>query len=328
MNYRKLLWMLPMLAAGSVWAQGALELEPTPSELACLVTPPNSAPRYPADALTFGIKAVVRVKLTFSAPDSPPSTEFVFNDSKVRSLEDAVREHVKAYRMPCLGSKPVTATQEFQFLPERSSAPVFWQPRPDEDEVVAHCTEFEAPKILPNFPSDVVGRHESGLVIVRVTFASVGAPPEVDIVYRSHAALVPTVRRYVKQYRLTKQCPGEGAKPVKAKQIFSFEYQGADRAVIKRHLELSKFLGAIKDVQRQGVRFDLNTMACPFNLKFVSYRPFDANTVGEVGNRNPGRRELLEWLRTVQFDVDENALRQITGQEVTIGVPCGVVDLL
>ncbi len=81
-----------------------------------LPSPSPSAAFAKADRLEPGY---VIVRLTFSRPDEPPSTEVLFSGSG-RRFEATVRAHVNGYRLPCHdpAGKPLVATQVFHYVYE------------------------------------------------------------------------------------------------------------------------------------------------------------------------------------------------------------------
>jgi len=76
----------------------------------------------------------------------------------------------------------------------------------------------------------------------------------------------------------------------------------------------------------QKVRFDLTTMGCPFEVDVTAYKPYATNGVAEVGQRDPNRREFLEWLRAATFVFPPAAQRTAIGSSSRVTVPCALLD--
>ena len=325
---------LGSIVGSSVQAQGSeLRIDPPPSALDCLRLSELGlhTPNYPSDALKSSKAAVVRVRMQFASSDQAPRVNTLFN-SGGDEFGRAVSEFVSGYRLPCLvgSGGPVEATQEFQFIPRTNNPTVFWGPPrgrvADGERVTKECLQPILGSRPPSYPADALRRGEFGMVIARMTFSSADVGPDVDIVYDADSErLASAVRAAVARYRLP--CVTPAIAPITAYQEFKFSFGEAESS-LKKDLTLTQLLSLINDLSGERVRFDFDTMNCPFTVKFRPYRPYAPNAVGEVGETNSNRREFVEWLRNATLQIPAKDMKTVIGQMVTVAVPCTVLDLL
>jgi hypothetical protein len=165
---------------------------------------------------------------------------------------------------------------------------------------------------------------ENSAVLVRMTFTAVDAPPAVEILYSTgDRKLIQAVERAVSAYRLT--CMPPGLDRIIARRHFVRYGIEAKVPQLKRELALVEVLRLAPGAK--GVRFDLNTMGCPFQVEFAPYRPYSYNAVREVGGMNPARREFLRWLQDLPLDLPPGFMRTAMGKTSVVFVPCTVLDL-
>lgn len=321
-----------LLAAAAVRAApdpalSGLQVEPGPSPLDCLTVGADAPPVYPGYERARKREGLVRVRLRFDAADAPPAVE-VMHEMGGQAFSDAVRQRLSAYRLPCLqpGVAPVVAIQEFQFIPG-DGRPVYWTKArieaSDALKSVAGCLE-RGP--LPDYPFGAQRAGLQGVVLVRLSFSSSDAPPQAEILYDGgHAMFAEVVETHVASYRLP--CLTPDSAPLRAMQAFEFIMEGGGWYVL-RPLTLQKLVGAIDDLSKHRVRFNFDTMGCPFDVKFVLHQPYAENPVAEIGSRDANRREFLAWLGTVSLKLPKRAHSRVIGDSTTISVPCGTLDLL
>lgn len=72
-------------------------------------------PKYPQGSQHNGVDGSFLVRLRFSAPDQPPSVEFLAQ-ARSRTLRQSVLEYISTLRMPCLRGKPVDSVIAYKFL--------------------------------------------------------------------------------------------------------------------------------------------------------------------------------------------------------------------
>ena len=328
-------WLSSLALAGcclGAQSQG-LQLDQPPSQLECLTStqPQHKRPEFPEAALKAAQIAVTRIRLRFVSADQAPVVDVTYNSGD-ESFARVVREFVTNYRLPCLSATAgaVEATQEFQFV-SRGLEPlvVFGPPRSrfrTISDLDAECLAPIRNAAPPDYPADARNRGVVGTVVVLVKFLSSDAEPQVKVLYDAGSNLLANVvRNAVGRYRLPCMKPGEP--PLSGMQSFTFTL-GEAESRLQPNVTLIQLAAMIKDVAAQKVRFDFNTMGCPFDLTFLPYRPYTTNRVSELVTSDPNRRELLEWLRNVTLDVPAHAMKTVIGNSTTVSVPCGVLDLL
>lgn len=293
--------------------------------LSCLQTGAGK-PRYPDRDLQLRSPGTVRLSLRFTAPDRRPEVKVLFRAASDEIVEQ-VEWHVRDYRLPCLSGAPVTAVQEFVFKP-RVTDPVTWTPlraTRDRDDTEQRMNCLRTPAEQPEFSGGRLQRDLSN-VFVDMTFSAPDAPPTIEMAYsNAGAAQEKAVRDYVAQYRMP--CLPAGAKPSTMRQHFQFRPYGVGKRVFKDAVALPAFLSNVKGIRDQRVAFDLNSMACPFQVAWSLGRPKLDNRVGEVGTPDPNRTEFLAWLASLEMDMKEAQFEQLLGQTVIINVGCGKLDL-
>ena len=319
-----LTWSTPEPARAADLPSG-LQLAPEPSPLACLQPPREQGEpiAYPPERLKLKQPGTVRVRLRFTAPDRPPETEVFYSTHE--DFTAAVQERVKSYRLPCLaaGAAAVVATQEFQFVPDDARR-VYWGQARDEPRTPVPDVCFTTGGARPNFPRQALQRGEQGSVIAQMTFTSATEPPKVDILFDAGSRLLAdAVRDFAASYRLA--CLPAG-RSVVGLQTFQFVVDGETRLSLKDST-LQQVLAGVAGIAQQRVRFDLGTMACPFDLKLMLLQPYAPNMVGEVGRSDPNRTEFIEWLKTLALDLPTRMRKHVIGDTITISVPCGLIDL-
>ena len=318
--------MLAGLAVANVQAQadGGLTLLPADSALGCLDTGGSTRPAYPEAEAVLKNGAVVRVSLTFVAPDKPPKVETTFN-SGGDVFVDVVRSFVKGYRLPCMaaGAASVTGVQEFQFVPDDGRKVIYGAPRDQHPKEAAalRCVTGMRP---PEYPGGF-GQPPEGTVVVKMKFVDGTSPPQPTVLFDGGSGrLAAAVLRAVEQYRMP--CLDASDPPLTAMQAFAFVMSDSKRYTLK-DVQLRQFVAAVDKPEQHPVRFDFSTMGCPFDVRLRLFQPHTANDVGEVERSDPNRREFIEWLRAVSLKLPRDAARQVIGQSIMISVPCGILDL-
>jgi hypothetical protein len=282
---------------------------------------------YPREALPLKKDVTVRVRLVFRAPDAPPRAEVLYNNGD-EAFEKALSARLASYRLPCLpaGASPVTFTQEFRFDP-RDGRPVEWLPaRVPASHGTADCTaEHRDPRDII-YPPAARKRGIGGTVLVEGRFNGPGEAPVVTVLNRdAPEELAEVAMAHFAKTRLV--CSGTDQRwPKLARQTFRFSMEG-DKRYVLRDVPLATFLRTVKkDAAGTPVRFDLRSMACPFDVQLNVYQPHLANSVGEVGTPDPNRAEFLHWLAGLTLDLPPEAAQQVLGDTMRISVPCGVID--
>lgn len=183
--------------------------------------------------------------------------------------------------------------------------------------------KFTGPSGTLSYPSGQ--RTPVGNVVVRMKFVQADTPPETQVLYAAkHHQLAETGTAMAHEYRL--QCEKPLTSPVYATQMIRLRTDPGQGANL-RDTELVPFLQSLDRASLGKVKFDLNTMSCPFDVKVTLIEPYAENTVVESSARDPNRQEFLAWLRKQVFKYPERAERFLVGESAKVTVPCMVLDL-
>ena len=319
-------WALVALPA-LCWSQSTT-LAPSPA-LECLT--PTAEERnhleYPPDLYERKDGGTIEVELTFKAADEAPQTRFIDPDDQAfAGLKDAVRKHVRRFRVPCLaaGSPPVKMRQTYVFVPNDGRKAVASEP---VDDAVAHrralaaCMSHVDRQVRPEYPTYARRFDEQGTVVVLVTFTRPDAPPELKVLASAAKSLEKSVADHVAGLRL----PCYDGEPVKFSQIYTFKLDGSSRTLIK-DTDLKRLLASARQPLEPAF-FDFGTMGCPFDLRVQYLRPHLSNSVREVDNARPERKPFLDWLSRVTLNLDDKTNTAVLGDTFTVQVPCGTLSL-
>lgn len=304
-----------------------MALAPSPA-LACLQLPAGVAdrPDYPDEALKRRDAGVVRVQLEFRGPDQAPRVSFLHH-ADVDSLDFAIKQHVRQYRVPCMqaGDRPVILLKEYAFDSDGRSRVMASAARDNADPARAaqmKCLRHTNPDSKPEYPPASLLREEQGMLLAKMHFTAPDQPPTLEwIAATPHQRLRLSVQRFAKG--LTLPCLQDG--PVDLIIAYKFVLQGGARTLLKDS-ELIQLLGASKDLAKPAF-FDLNTMACPFDVRLTYHRPFAKNRVQQLDTLNPAREPLLDWLAGVTLNLSDAEQLPLFGNRLIVTVPCGKIDL-
>ena len=318
-----------LLAVTAVHAQTQLPDRLSDEYLQCLSRPGNG-PQYPDSDRERRTSGQVRVKLSFTGGDVSPNIEVLAQHASGEMI-DAVKRFAQAYRLPCLpAGQTVEAVQSFDFnaqgLVEGSRARAV----PQAGSLsLAQClrTPAKPPHLMSDMPYNtrLARKPKAGNLIVQASFKAIGEPPELKVIYNSLSSRdSDPMLEHVSAYRVA--CLPEPQRRFDFQQQFQVGVADGERAVLK-NMGLVQLLGSVKDLEGERVRFDLGTMACPFQVHWAVGMPLMANTVREVGSRNLNRLEFLSWLSRLRLDVNQDMLEQLLGQSIVLDVPCGSINL-
>ncbi len=233
---------------------------------------------------------------------------------------------MKRYRLPCFvqGSTPLIVAQDFDFeLAEGRS--VVYSEVSGVDPAPLGDACFKRPMIRPPYPARAIAAGEGGTVLAEAIFREMNAEPLVRIIYDARSAsLAAAVTSHMKDYRLV--CPMQSAEPIKATQAFVFAISAKDRHVI-RDMTLVGFLRSVAPADLRDGKFNLNTMACPFDISVRARKPHADNLVAEYGQPNPKRKEFLNWLKGLTVQLPAELEPYLFDQQLKVSVPCTRLDL-
>lgn len=307
-----------------LWATGAAaqQVELAPSAVAACLSPSAGEPdkpTYPFVAYKAGTPGRVLVELHFTGADLRPAVTIISRDGDA-SFEDAVREHVRRLRVPCLPvGDQARLRQEYIF--QADGRPVFWGPAMDVDDpgrrVSLSCMKHVSGGKNPGYPSELLRQGVQGRVLVRLRFFSDDQAPQaqVNTPYRSRE-LGQLVEEWVRGYRL----PCFAGQPIDSYAIFVFRFAGSDYGF--KPLSLLEFAARAKQLKTEGLQFDTRAMGCPFDVKLNYRKPFEANVAGVLGEADARRQPLLAWLSRAELDVSPRTADSIFADTADIHVPC------
>lgn len=334
-NTQRLLFtgMAALLASLASPVALADEVRLAPSAtLTCLTLPPGvpEQPTYPAELLERKEGGTLHVELTFTAPDKKPGFKLTGDKSfeGFDRLSELVQAHTDQYRLPCMSATgaSVTMRQDYVFDPlgpgvVMASAPVDAADAARRKQVACR-THISGANAKPDYPATSATREEEGKVWVRMRFTAPDRPPTVKIVAATpHGTLRNAATNFSEGYRLP--CLQNG--PIEVDQIYSFGVEGSSRMLL-RDMPLKTFLGAAKSYPKPAY-FDLNSMACPFELRISYKQPWGKNHVAELDQSNPARAPLLNWLGGIVLSLTDKQGLAVMGDQFNVEIPCGTIDL-
>jgi hypothetical protein len=321
--------VLALLAALAVWgvsAADASEVSLAPSlALQCMTPPEAERARlvYPANALERKEGGVVEVELTFDDPTGAPDVR-VLNEP-LNSLASGVRQHVRRYRVPCLGAgQKAVIRQDFSFDPT-DGRKVLWTTPRDANEPVrkAMLACLRAGKPKPGYPMSALRSEEQGVVVLRLTFKDAANEPEITVADDTPArSLIDAAKDHALDLRL----PCHSGVPLEVVYQYTFLIEGGDRLVLK-DATLAEYLRAAKDIAKAQVYFDFNEMKCPFDVRIAMNQPTGNNRVGEIGESQPARAFFLDWLSRQRLNLRPKQQNLLIGKSLNVSVPCGALNL-
>lgn len=277
---------------------------------------------------------VARVQMTFDAADAAPNVSLLYNSGSA-AFGRAIVDSVKGYRLSCFegAEAPWSGTQEFQFVP--GNLPRLLEGRVRglraKDGVVADCVVGrEGEPSLQNASRGAIvdglgvrSEHpRSGFVIVKLRFEQADRGPEVTVLLSNAGAdFERAVRDHVKAFRWA--CAG-GA-PLEVTQTFQLRMEPEASTSIQ--LTLPQLLAAVEGIEFHRVRFDFNSMQCPFDAAFEYFRPYTSNTVMVDSATAAQRAIFYDWLGTLVLKPSLNVRDRLIGTTFKVSVPCVVLDL-
>ena len=288
---------------------------------ACLTLTPGEAegPQYPFDAYKSGQPGQVVVDLLFTTPDRRPAVEVVSSSGDGEFI-DAVRQHVRHLRVPCLPSGQ-TARLRQEYVFKADGRPVYWGEATDTEDparkAMLACLKHTSGERAPRYPSEALRRGLQGRVLVLMRFTNDDQAPQVQVLSRPGAqVLADEVTAWVRGYRL----PCHSGQPIQSSAVFLFKLEGNSYGF--KALTLQDFAGVVKHLKTEGLQMDTRNMGCPFDVKLNYRQPVQPNQVGVLGAPDIRRQPLVDWLRRAELEVPARSADSVFADTADIHVPC------
>lgn len=301
-------------------------LATSPSTACMTLTDKNARVEYPEFAFARKEGGVVPVELIFRAPNEAPEVK-VTNDTAYYEMIRAVERYVVRFRMPCMevGDPPVTIKQSYVFQPNDGRKVMASASTDTADEArntLLACMTHVNPGSIPDYPKISRRNGEQGKFFVEMRFTSPDKPPELKwLAANKSIPMRASIEKFVEGYRN----PCLKSEQLTTKKLFSFQIQYEERFALKDST-LKTLIRSAREVP-QPAYFDFNTMGCPFDLRMKYFRPYASNSVKELESSNPARAPLLNWLSMVTLKLREDDNIANLGNEFTLTIPCGQLDL-
>ncbi len=317
---------LGLAAAPDAMAAGT-QTQLAPSEALGCMTPVGAAraPAYPPQAYARKEQGTVAVQMRFTHPDRPPRVEILESGRTTFLLVEAVEDHLRNFRVPCLAPGPtVTIEQQFRFVAHDGREAVQWTEAKDADDLRRReLVKCLVPGSLPNYPFSALRSNAEGVVPLRLRFSRADGAPEVELLDKTpHVNLVDAARRAALGSRL----PCLTGEPLSVDQFYIFTIDGNERLVLK-DMSLVQYLSAVQGIRDAQVYFDFNTMKCPFDVRVELQQPASDNRIGELDGPVPERQFFLSWLARQRLQMQPRQQNRLMTQSAVITVPCGVLSL-
>ncbi len=316
---------LAALLVGAAAAQTA-ELQPSAAKQ-CLrhVGGEGQQPEYPIAAYNAGTAGRVQVAFDFSSPDRPPEVTVLLQQGGERFV-DAVKQHARGLRVPCLdaGAAPVRLQMDFVFEPGTQQVLSSEAQDPEQQRraamlgCVVHAKGFR----VPEYPRWARREEVQGRVLVRARYSSATEPPQLEVFARPYAS---RLAREVQDWMQDTRLPCHTGAPISG--VWHYVYILGDDRYGFNGVSFQQFLARVKGIREQTLQVDTNTMGCPFDVKLNYRQPYMTNSVHVIGDANPARRPLLAWMVASELDLPGRTLDAIWGDTARITVPCLKIDL-
>lgn len=316
------LWAVFLGAPAMAAAQTPL-IEPSVA-LSCL-TPAKEqrgTPEYPFDAWKLGRPGRVQVELEFGGPDRKPQTTVLLHEGDDAFI-DAVKAHVRQFRVPCVesGTSKARVVFDFVFRPDDRKVVAAQPVDPDHEARMKQlaCIRHVSGKGAPAYPPAALRRNLQGRVYLTMEFDAADQPPKATALSGDDGGpLRDAIQAWAAGYRMPCfQAPG----PISTSVIYVYLIDGGGSYGFKP-LAFTQFLGAVKDLQQQQLDFDFNKMGCPFDVRLTYLQPRLPNHVGQLGDYNPERLPFVDWLKGVQLNLPTALQAAVFADSLMLTIPC------
>jgi hypothetical protein len=289
----------------------------------CLTLAPEAqgkaSPTYPFVPFKQGTKGRVQVSLRFSAPDRRPSVE-VLESEGGDEFVDAVKDHVRHLRVPCLqpGDPPADLRFDFVFKPDDQKVAT-GQPTDAQSkarEAMIACARRPDGK-KPSYSMSAEREGRQGRVLVRLRFDGPDRAPVVQsFARRSAGALKQDAEDWARGLRMPCHVGG----PIEYDIVFVYLMEGSHYG-FRPDLSFAALVSLTSKEHRERLPATTD-MGCPFNVSLLYRKPELSNRVQQIGTYHPARQPMLEWLAEAELHLPRGVSDSIFGDETRFAVPC------
>lgn len=316
-----------LLGAPMLVAAQAPIVEPSLAR-ACLKPAPElrGEPEYPFDDWKRGLGGRVEVELSFDSTDRAPSVKVLANEG-ADSFVEAVRTHVRRFRLPCISQDYPRArlVLEYVFKPDDRKIAVADPKDPDYEarRSLWACIKHTSGSKGPAYPDDARRRDIQGRIWIDMQFDAADKPPTFKVYSATgRGPLHEAIEDWLPGYRLP--C-FKGTEPARISVAYVYLLNGGGYGF--KPLGFMQFMGAVKGIREQRLDFDFNQMGCPFDVRLTYLRPHRPNEVNQLVNHEPSRQPFIDWLKTVELNLPERMLQAVYADYLSLTIPCTRINL-
>lgn len=315
---------LALLLAWAVAMPAAAQLvtaEPTAAQRCLTLLPeaPADAPVYPFREFKKRTPGRVLVELRFTGADLRPAVEIIETEGDLK-FADAVRDHVRHLRVPCLepreGASLLRLNFVFQPDQEKVVMPVGVDPHAPLREAQLKCVVHQSGEDRPDYPDFEKGLW--GRVLAKLRFEAPDRPPIAQVHARPSARrLQQEIESWVQGLRM----PCHTGEP--NEYIINYIFMPERLAHgWKPNVGFAQLLPSVPPEQLRRIPSSTAVMGCPFPVEFALRQPMLPNHVAQLGDWRAERQPLIEWLQGIHLVADEQVLDRVYGDTLRFDIPC------
>ncbi|MBP6903280.1 MAG: hypothetical protein KBC73_24540 [Burkholderiaceae bacterium] len=318
---------IPALALLLAWAVAMpaeaqlVTAEPTAAQRCLTLLPeaPADAPVYPFREFKNGTPGRVLVELRFTGADLRPAVEIVETEGDL-NFADAVRDHVRHLRVPCLepreGASLLRLNFVFQPDQEKVAMPVGVDPHAPLREAQRKCVVHQSGDDRPDYPDFEKGLW--GRVVAQLRFEAPDRPPIAQVHARPSARrLQQEIESWVQGLRM----PCHSGEPNEYSITYIYVLERGAYGW-KPNVGFAQLLPGIPLEQRRRAPLSTEAMGCPFAVEFALRQPQLPNHAAQLGEWRTERQPVIDWLRDIHLTGDKLFLDRVYGDTLRFDIPC------
>ncbi len=317
------------LLCGALFPAWGQEPKAEPSAATNCLSPPaaqRGAPDYPFEEWKLKKPGRVKVALDFAGPDLRPAVTVLEREGSSEFV-DAVKDHVRTLRVPCLSSVDIPTRLVFDYVFKPDTRQALYDTPNDaadpERQAMLACMAHQSGTKAPPYPTRVPREARRGRVLLQMRFTAPDQSPSFSaFASQDSDPLKQAIEDWAKGYRM----PCQQGSAVNASITFIFAVAD-DPPYGFKDITFYQFLRNVKGLEEQALIADTTTMGCPFELELQYRQPLLPNTVGQIGSIDPARRPLMEWLAQAELNLTRQVHNIVFADDVRFVVPCVKLDL-